>query len=58
MFKPTITDMEDKYCGNYDDIYDIFKANTKETTKEMPRPEAAPPLLCAANGRHLCSGFE
>ena len=23
MFKPTITDMEDKYCGNCNDIYPI-----------------------------------
>ena len=26
-------------------IFTLFKANTKETTKEVARPEAAPPLL-------------
>ena len=25
--------------------FTLFKANTKETTKEVPRPEAAAPLL-------------
>ena len=26
-------------------IFTLFKANTKETTKEVARPKAAPPLL-------------
>ena len=40
MFRPTVTDMKDKYCGNCYDIT-LFKANTKETTKEVAQPKAA-----------------
>ena len=36
-------------------IFTLFKASTKETTKEVARPKAATPLfVVAANGRHLC----
>ena len=41
MFRPTITDMQDKHCGNCYDIYHIqgrYKGN----------------FVVAANGRHLC----
>ena len=44
-------------------IFTLFKANTKETTKEVARPKAAPPLLwwrpkaatfvCALNGASI-----
>ena len=37
----TITDMQDKYCGNCYDIYFIRSRYTKVVT----RPSAAPPLL-------------
>ena len=36
MFRPTITDMQDKYCGNCYDVT-VFKANAKEATKEVAR---------------------
>ena len=38
------TDMQDKYCGDCYGIH-LSKATTKETTKEVARPKAAPPLL-------------
>ena len=43
MFRPTITDMQDKYCGDCYDIYIIqrqYKGNHKRGG--------------AAEGRHLC----
>ena len=51
MFKPTFTDMQDKYCGDSYGIYLILSHYTKvvrplaATTKEVARPSAAPPLL-------------
>ena len=36
-------------------IFILFKANTKESTKEVARPKAAqPPFVMAAEGRHFC----
>ena len=35
-------------------IFTLFKANTKETTKEVARPKAATSFVVAAKGRHLC----
>ena len=50
MFRPTITDMQDKYCGNSFDIYLIQSQYTKVG--------AATSFVAAATGRHLCYGFE
>ena len=46
--------MQDKYCDHYY-VFCLFKANIKETTKEVARPKAALPLfVVAAKGRHFC----
>ena len=50
MFRATITDMQDLYCGNCYDIYLTQSRYTKvaafgATTKEVTRPLAAPPHL-------------
>ena len=47
MFRPTITDMQDKYCGDRYDIYRIqsqYKGNHSRATS----------VVVAAEGRHLC----
>ena len=44
MFRPTITDMQDKYC---DDCYDTYliRSQYKRNHKEVARPKAAAPVL-------------
>ena len=54
MFRPTITDMHDKYCGNRYDIYLIqsqYKGNHKRGGAAEGR---ATSFVVAAKGRHLC----
>ena len=54
MFRPTITDMQDKYCGNCYDIYLIqsqYKGNHKRGGAAEGR---ATSFVVAAAGRHLC----
>ena len=54
MFRPTITDMQDKYCGDRYDIYRIqsrYKGNHKRGGAAEGR---ATSFVVAAEGRHLC----
>ena len=54
MFRPTITDMQDKYHGDRYDIYRIqsrYKGNHKKGGAAEGR---ATSLVVAAKGRHLC----
>ena len=41
------TDMQDKYCGHSNDIHPIHSQYGRGTS-----------FVVAANGRHLCIGFE
>ena len=41
----SLTDMQDKYYVDFHNISTLVKAITKETTKEVARPKATPPLL-------------
>ena len=53
MFKPTITDMQDKFCGNCYDIYFIksqYKGNHKRGGAAEGR---VTPFVVAAACRHL-----
>ena len=54
MFRPTITDIQDKYCGDRYDIYRIqsrYKGNHKRGGAAEGR---ATSFVVAAEGRHLC----
>ena len=54
MFRPTITDMQDKYCGNCYDLYLIqtqYKGNHKKGGAAEGRVTS---FVVAAEGRHLC----
>ena len=54
MFRPTITDMQDKYCGNCYDINLIrsqYKGNHKRGGAAEGRVTS---FVVAAAGRHLC----
>ena len=54
MFRPTITDMQDKYCGDRYDIYRIqsrYKGNHKRGCAAECR---ATSFVVAAEVRHLC----
>ena len=54
MFRPTITDMQDKYCGKCYDIYLIqsqYKGNHKRGGTAEGR---ATSFVVAAKGRQLC----
>ena len=54
MFRPTIADMQDKYCGDCYDIYLIqsqYKGNHKRDGAAEGR---ATSFVIAAKGRHLC----
>ena len=51
MFRRTITDTHDKYCG-FATIFTLFKANTKETTKDVAQLKAARHLFCDGGGKH------
>ena len=50
MFRPTITDMQDKYCGNCADIY-LYKGNHKRGGAAEGRDTS---FVVEAEGRHLC----
>ena len=52
------TDMQDKYCGHSNDIHPIqsqYKGNHKRGSVAGGRGTS---FVVAANGRHLCIGFE
>ena len=49
-FRPTITDMQDKYCGDCN-VFTLFKANTKETAKKMWRGRRPRRLFCGGGRR-------
>ena len=54
MFRPTITDMQDKYCGDCYDIYLIqshYKGNHKRGGAAEGRVTS---FVLAAEGRHFC----
>ena len=54
MFRSTITDMQDKYCGKCYDIYLIqshYKGNHKRDGADEGR---VTPFVVAAASRHLC----
>ena len=54
IFRPTITDMQDKYCGDCYDIYPIqsqYKGNHKRGRAAEGRVTS---FVVAAAGRHLC----
>ena len=54
MFRPTITDMQNKYCGNRYNIYRIqsrYKGNQKRGGAAEGRDTS---FVVAAEGRHLC----
>ena len=54
MFRPTITDMQDKFCGNCYDIYLVqsqYKGNLKRGGAAEGRVTS---FVVAAKGRHLC----
>ena len=50
MFRPTITDMQDKYCGNCFDIY-LIQSQYKGKHKRGGRVTS---FVVAAAGRNLC----
>ena len=53
MFRPTITDMQDKFCGNRYDIY-LNQSQYKGNHKRAGVAEGRATCFVAANGRHLC----
>ena len=55
MFRPTITDMQDKHCGDCYDIYPVqspYKGNHKRGGAAEGRVTS---FVVAAEGRHLCT---
>ena len=57
MFRPTITDMQDKYCGNCYDIHfsrSQYKCNHKRRGAAEGRATSS---VVAAKGRHLQSKY-
>ena len=53
MFRPTITDMQDKYCGNFYDIY-LIQSQYKGNHKRGGAAEArATFFVVAAEARHF-----
>ena len=54
MFKPTITDMQDKYCGNCYDSY-LIQSQYKGNHKRGGAAEGhVTSFVVEAAGRHLC----
>ena len=54
MFKPTITDMQEKYCGNCYDIYLIQSQYNGNHIRAGAGEGRAISFMVAANGRLLC----
>ena len=54
MFRPTITDMQNKYCGDCHDIYIIQSQNTGNHKRVGAAEGRATSCVVAAKGRHLC----
>ena len=54
MFRPTITDMQDKYCGDCYDIYPIQSHNKGNHKRGGAAEGRATSFVVAAAGRHLC----
>ena len=54
MFRPTITDMQDKYCGNCYDIYLIQSQYKGDHNRGGAAEGRATSVVVAAAGRHRC----
>ena len=55
MFRPTITDMQDKYCGDRYDTYRIQSRHKGNYTRCGTAEGRNTSFVVAAEGRHLCT---
>ena len=54
MLRPTITDMQDRYCGNCYDIYLVQSQYKRKPKRGGAAEGCATSFVVAVKGRHLC----